>query len=138
MNIVRLFAMAVGVVLLMVLLEGFRRQIMGIGLSRSKAVIFIVGSAIGLSVAMYGFRELLSRRWIGVIWMLIGIGINYIVIRETWWQTEAWQKRVKGLKPLTHTGRLMYLLGLVLLALSIGIILMLSGRSDFPYSGFPW
>jgi len=137
MNIARLFAMGVGVVLLLVILEGFRRQIMGMGLPRSKAVIFIVGSAIGLSVAMYGFRELLSRRWVGMIWMLIGIGFNYIVIRGLW-QTEAWQKRVKGLKPLTRTGRLMYLLGLVLLALLIGIILMLSGRSDFPHSEFPW
>ncbi len=131
MNIVRLFAMGVGVVLLLVIFEGFRRQIMGMGLPRWKLVVFIAGYAIGFSVAMYGFRELLSGRWLnGVIWMLIGIGINYIVIRGLW-QTEAWQKRVKGLKPLTRTGRLMYLLGLVLLALLIGIILMLSGRSDF-------
>ena len=99
--------------------------------ARARAVVFIAGYAIGFSVAMYGFRELLSGRWLnGVIWMPIGIGINYIVIRGLW-QTEAWQKRVKGLKPLTRTGRLMYLLGLVLLALLIGIILMLSGRSDF-------
>ncbi len=137
MNVARLFAMGVGVALLLVVLEGFRRQIMGMGLSRRNAVVFIAGIAIGSSVAMYGFRELLSRRWIGVIWMLIGIGINYIVIRETWWQTEVWQKRVKGLKPLTRTGRLMYLLGLVLLALLIGIIIMLSGRSDFS-APFPW
>jgi len=138
MNIARLFAMGVGAVLLLVILEGFRRQIMGMGLPRSKAVIFIAGIAISTTVAMYGFRELLFRRWLnGVVWMSVGIGIDYIVIRELW-QTEAWQKRVKGLKPLTHTGRLMYLLGLVLLALLIGIILMLSGRSDFPYSGFPW
>ena len=131
MNIVRLFAMGVGVVLLLVIFEGFRRQIMGIGLPRWQTGIFIVGNTIGFSVTMYGFRELLSGRWLnGVIWMPIGIGINYIVIRGLW-QTEAWQKRVKGLKPLTRTGRLMYLLGLVLLALLIGIILMLSGRSDF-------
>jgi len=143
MNVARLFAMGVGVALLLVVLEGFRRQIMGMGLSRRNAVVFIAGIAIGSSVAMYGFRELLSRRWIGVIWMLIGIGINYIVIRETWWQTEVWQKRVKGQKTaasfmaLTRTGRLMYLLGLVLLALLYGIIIMLSGRSDFSIP-FPW
>ena len=143
MNVARLFAMGVGVALLLVVLEGFRRQIMGMGLSRRNAVVFIAGIAIGSSVAMYGFRELLSRRWIGVIWMLIGIGINYIVIRETWWQTEVWQKRVKGPKTvasfmsLTRTGRLMYLLGLVLLALLYGIIIMLSGRSDFS-APFPW
>ena len=143
MNVARLFAMGVGVALLLVVLEGFRRQIMGMGLSRRNAVVFIAGITIGSSVAMYGFRELLSRRWIGVIWMLIGIGINYIVIRETWWQTEVWQKRVKGLKTpasfmaLTRTGRLMYLLGLVLLALLYGIIIMLSGRSDFSMP-LPW
>ena len=126
MNIVRLFAMGVGVVLLLVILEGFRRQITGLGLPREKAVFLIAGSAIGLSVAMYGFRELLSGIWLnGAVWMSVGSGINYIAIRELW------QKRVKGLKPLTRTGRLMYLLGLVLLALLIGIILMLSGRSDF-------
>jgi hypothetical protein len=143
MNVARLFAMGVGVTLLLMVLEGFRRQIMGMGLSRRNAVVFIAGITIGSSVAMYGFRELLSRRWIGVIWMLIGIGINYIVIRETWWQTEVWQKRVKGQKPgatwvsLTRTGRLMYLLGLVLLALLYGIIIMLSGRSDFSIP-LPW
>ena len=130
MNVARLFAMGVGVALLLVVLEGFRRQIMGMGLSRRNAVVFIAGIAIGSSVAMYGFRELLSRRWISGIWILIVIGLNYRVIRGLW-QTEAWQKRVKGLKPLTRTGRLMYLLGLVLLALLMGIILMLSGRSDF-------
>jgi len=131
MNIVRLFAMGVGVVLLLVILEGFRRQITGLGLPREKAVFLIAGSAIGLSVAMFGFRELLSGIWLnGAVWMSVGSGINYIAIRELW-QTEAWQKRVKGLKPLTRTGRLNYLLGLVLLALLIGIILMLSGRSDF-------
>jgi len=52
---------------------------------RWKSVVFIAGNAIGISVAMYGFRELLSGRWLnGVIWMLIGIGINYIVIRGLW------------------------------------------------------
>ena len=131
MNIARLFAMGVGVVLLLVILEGFRRQIIGMGLSRWQTGIFIVGNAIGLSVTMYGFNELLVGKWLnGVIWTLVGIGINYIAIRELW-QTETWQKRVKGVKPLTRTGRLMNLLGLILLALLMGIILMLSGRSDF-------
>ena len=136
MNIVRLFAMGVGVVLVLVMLEGFRRLIMGMGLSRWQTGIWILGQAIGLSMIMYGFRELLSRRWVGMIWMLIGIGFNYIVIRGLW-QTEAWQKRVKGLKPLTRTGRQMELLAFVLLALLIGIIIMLSGRSDFSIP-FPW
>ena len=136
MNIVRLFAMGVGVVLVLVMLEGFRRLIMGMGLSRWQTGIWILGQAIGLSMIIYGFRELLSRRWVGMIWMLIGIGFNYIVIRGLW-QTEAWQKRVKGLKPLTRTGRQMELLAFVLLALLIGIIIMLSGRSDFSIP-FPW
>lgn len=130
MNIVRLFAMGVGVVLLLVMLEGFRRVIMGMGLSRWKAVVFIAGNVIGYSVAMYGFRELLSGRWIGVIGILIGIGINYIVARETWPLMAK-----KKTEPLvrTRTGRFMELLAFVLLALLIGIILMLSGRSDFPW-----
>ncbi len=133
MNIARLFAMGVGVALILVILEGFRRQITSLGLPREKAVLLTAGSAIGLSVSMYGFRELLSGIWLnGVVWMSVGFGFNYIVIRELW-QTEAWQKRVKGVKPLTPTGRLMYLLGLVLLALLIGIILLLSGRSDFSW-----
>ena len=135
MNIVRLFAMGVGAVLLLVMLEGFRRVIMGMGLPRWKAVVFIAGSAIGYYLTTYGIRELLSGRRMGVTTafsILIGIGINYIVVRGLW-QTEVWQKRVKGLKPLTRTGRLVELLAFVLLALLIGITLMLSGRSDFSY-----
>jgi hypothetical protein len=133
MNIVRPFAMGVGVVLILVMLEGFRRLIISMGLPRWKAVVFLACSAIGCYVTMYGIRELLSGRRIGVTtvsWILIGIGIDYIVARELW-QTETWQKRVKGLKPLTRTGRFMELLGFMLLALLLGIILMLSGRSDF-------
>jgi len=140
MNIVRLFAIGVGVVLLLVMLEGFRRVIMGMGLPRWKVVVFMVGSAIGCYVTMYGIRELLSGRRMGVTtvsWILIGIGIDYIMARELW-QTEVWQKRVKELKPPTRTGRLMELLGFALIALLLVIILMLSGRSDFPYSEFPW
>ena len=131
MNIVRLFAMGVGAVLLLVILEGFRRVIMGMGLSRWKAVVFIAGYAIGFSVTMYGIRELWSGRWLnGVIWIPIGIGINYIVAREIWPLMAK-----KKTEPLvrTCTGRLLELLAFVLLALSIGIILMLSGRSDFSW-----
>jgi hypothetical protein len=105
------------------------------GVPRWKAVVFIAGTAIGLSLTRYGVRELLSGRRIGVTtvsWILIGIGIDYIVVRELW-QTEAWQKRVKGLKPLTRTGRLVELLGFTLIALLLVIILVLSGRSDFEF-----
>lgn len=133
MNVVRLFAMGVGAVLLLVILEGFRRVIMGMGLPRWKAVVFIAGNIIGCYVAMFGILELLSggRTGVSIVsWILIGIGIIYIVIRGLW-QTEAWQKRDEGLKSLTRTGRLMELLAFVLLSLLIGIILMLSGRSDF-------
>jgi len=136
MNVARLFAMGVGIVFLLVVLEGGRRQIMGLGLPRWKGVFIVAGAVIGLFMFNYGFLELLAGKgrragWLnGGVWMLIGLGINYIAIRELY-QTEAWQKRVGEQKPLTRTGRLMYLLGLVLLALLMGIILMLSGRSDF-------
>ena len=129
-NIVRLLAMGVGIVLLLVMLEGFRRVIMGMGLPRWKMVIFIAGNAIGYYMAMYGIRELLSERRMGVttaFWILIGIGINYIVARETW---PAMAKK-KPLIVRTRTGRVMELLAFVLLALLLVIILMLSGRSDF-------
>lgn len=131
MNIVRLFAMGVGVVLLLVILEGFRRVIVSMGLSRRKAVVFIAGNAIGFSTAMYGIRELWSGRWIGgVIWIPTGIGINFIVAREIWPLIA--QKKTEPLVR-TRTGRLLELLAFVLIALSIGIILMLSGRSDFSW-----
>ena len=131
-NIVRLFAMGVGVVLLLVMLEWFRRVIMGMGLPRWKAVVFIAGSAIGSSMATFGVRELHSGRWIGAIWIPVGIGLCYIAAREVWpAMTEV--KANKGLVPpvRTRTGRFVELLAYVLFALLMGIILMLSGRSDF-------
>ena len=131
MNVARLFAMGVGVVFILVVLEGGRRQIMGLGLPRWKAVFIVAGAVFGLSVAMYGFRELLSGIWLnGAVWMSVGSGINYIAIRELS-QTEAWQKRVGEQKPLTRTGRLIQLLAIVFFILLMGIILLLSGRSDF-------
>ena len=133
MNIVRLFAMGVGVVLLLVMLEGFRRLIMGMGLPRWKAVVFIAGSAIGYYLTTYGIRELLSGRRMGVTTafsILIGIGINYIAVREMW---SAMAKKKSEPLVRTQTGRLVELLAFVLLALLLVIILMLSGRSDFSY-----
>jgi hypothetical protein len=138
MNIVRLFAMGVGAVLLLVMLEGFRRLIIGTGLPRWKVVVFMAGNAVGYYLTMYGIRELLSGRRMGVTavsCILIGIGIDYIVARETW---PAMAKKKSELLVRTHTVRLVELLAFVLLALLLVIILMLSGRSDYPYSEFPW
>jgi len=136
MNVARLFAMGVGVVFILVVLEGGRRQIMGLGLPRWKGVFIVAGAVFGLFVFNYGFLELLAGKgrrvgWLnGGVWMLIGLGINYIAIRELE-QTEAWQKRVGEQKPLTRTGRLIQLLAIVFFILLMGIILLLSGRSDF-------
>ena len=130
MNIGRLFAMGVGVLILLVILEGLRRQLKGV--SRSIVVVIMVGSSIGYFVTIYGLRELQLGRWMGVIWILIGIGINCIVFRELW-QTEVWQERVKKAKavgkPLSFW---MKTLMVVLFALLVVIILVVS-KDDLPF-----
>lgn len=130
MNIVRLFAMGIGVLILLVILEGFRRQMRGI--PRGKVMIYIAGSSIGYFVMIYGFNKLRLGSWIGAIWILIGFGIIYIVARELW-QTEVWQERVKKAKavgkPLSFW---MKTLMVVLFALLVVIILVVSG-GDLPW-----
>ncbi len=138
--ILRVFCIIVGVSIFVLVVVG------GVGLfaglPRWTAVVYIAGNIIGCYVAMFGIRELLSGGRLGVttvFWILIGIGINYIVARETWpAMTKVMAK--KGLVPLVRTrmSLRMELLGLVLLALLLVIILVLSGRSDFPPFGFPW
>jgi len=119
--------MGVGVLILLMILEGFRRQMKGV--PRSIVVVIMVGGSIGYFVTIYGLRELQLGRWMGVIWILIGIGINYIVVRELW-QSEVWQKRVKKEvgKPLSFW---MKTLIVVLFALLVVIILVVSG-GDLP------
>ena len=125
MNIVRLFAMGVGVVILLVIVEGFRRQMKGI--PQRKVAVYIAGCAVGNFMMMYGFRELQSGRWTGVMWISAGLGITYIAVRELC-QTEAWQERFKKAraigKPLSFW---MKTLLVVLFALLVVIILVVSG-----------
>ena len=107
------------------------------GVPRWKAVVFIAGTAIGLSLARYGVRELLSGRRMGVTTVsciLIGIGIDYIVIRETW-PTISKVLAKRWPQPLVRTrmSRFAELLAFGLLALLLVIILVLSGRSDFSW-----
>ena len=102
------------------------------GLPRLKAVVFTAGSAVGTFLATYGVHEFISGRRMGVIWIPIGIGLYYIVVRETWPTiSKALAKRWP--QPLVHTrmSRLAELLAFGLLAVLLVIILVLSGRSDF-------
>jgi len=105
------------------------------GVPRWKAVVFIAGTAIGLSLARYGVRELLSGRQLGVIWIPIGIGLWYIVVREVW-PTIAEVLAKRWPQPLVRTrmSRLAELLAFGLLALLLVFILILSGRSDFRWA----
>jgi hypothetical protein len=130
--ILQLFCIIVGSFILVLVLVG------GVGLfaglPRWKAVVFIAGTIIGNSVAMYGIRELYSGRWIGVIWISIGIGINYIAVREVWpAMTKLLTKRWPQPLVRTRISRLAELLAFGLLAILVVIILILSGRSDFSW-----
>ena len=132
-TILRLFCIIVSISIFVLVVVG------GVGLfaglPRWQAVVFIVGNAISYFVTMYGVSEFMSGRRMGVIWIPIGIGLNYIVAREVWPTISK-----KWPKPLvrTHMSRLIELLGFGLRALLLVIILVLSGRSDFPPFGFPW
>jgi len=129
-TILRLFCIIVGCsILVLVVIGGVG---LFVGLPRWKAVVFIAGNAIGTFLATYGVREFISGRWISVIWIPIGIGLYYIVVRDTW-PTISKVLAKRWPQPLVRTrmSRLAELLAFGLLAVLLVIILILSGRSDF-------
>ena len=75
-----LFLIIIGGFMILVMLELFRRQ--AISIPWPIVAVGMIGGILGSFVVFYGFRELQSGRWTGVIWVMIGTGIAYMANRE--------------------------------------------------------
>ena len=76
----QIFLIAIFGFMLLVMLELFRRETKS--MPRTIAAVGMIGGILGSFVVVYGLRKLQSGRWTGVIWVLIGPIISYMVNRK--------------------------------------------------------
>ena len=75
-----LFLIIIGGFVVLVMLEWFRRQAMI--MPWTIAAVGMIGGILGSFVVVYGFREIQSGGWTGVIWVMIGAGVAYMANRK--------------------------------------------------------
>ena len=76
----QIFCIAILGFMVLVLLESFRRDTMS--MPWPKVAIRWIFRLIGFSLNIHGLSELYLRRWMGIVWILIGTGIVYMADRE--------------------------------------------------------
>jgi hypothetical protein len=72
----QIFIIAIFGFMLLLLLESLRREVKERTLP--KVVFRLICLIIGMQIIFYGFREIQSGRWTGVIWVLIGPIVVYL------------------------------------------------------------
>ena len=75
-----LFLIIIGGFIILVMLEWFRRETMS--WPWPKVAVRWMFVMIGGMITMRGLSEFYLRRWMGIVWILIGTGIVYMADRE--------------------------------------------------------